>query len=101
MSTSSSSCGISPSVFQTERKEIKARHNEIQIQRNEIQTKSLDFLRRIEPYQGLAPTPRAVFAFGPLSGLKAAIAAQAAPVLPGCSSLLFVFVSGSSGILSK
>ena len=35
-------------------------------------TKSLDFLRRIEPYQGLTLAPRAVFIGAPLPALKAA-----------------------------
>ena len=34
------------------------------------QRKSLDFLRRIEPYQGITPTPRALFSFCAASRLK-------------------------------
>jgi hypothetical protein len=36
------------------------------------QRKSLHFLRRIGPYQGLTLTPRAFFLFAPLSSSKAA-----------------------------
>ena len=34
------------------------------------QRKSLDFLRRIEPYQGFTPTPRAFFSLCAASGLE-------------------------------
>jgi hypothetical protein len=57
------------------RNEIQAGRNKIQIQRNKIQMKSFDFLRRIGHYQGLAPTPKAIFSFWAASVLNGAIAA--------------------------
>jgi hypothetical protein len=43
--------------------------------RKEIQIKSLNFLRRIECFQGVTPTPKAFFLFWAASGLKGASAA--------------------------
>jgi hypothetical protein len=61
------------------------------------QGKSLDFLRRIERYQGVTLTPRAFFSFVRLfpreGGHGAAVALLVRPgVVP------FVFISGSSGL---
>jgi hypothetical protein len=68
----------------------------------------LDFLRRIEPYQRVTPTPLAVFRFCAASGLKRATAAEAMLVRPGLFLVPFVlflvpfvFVSGSSGLLEQ
>ena len=52
------------------RNEIQARWNEFQIRRNEIQIQMPQFLRRIELFQGLTPTPTAVFLFEADSGCK-------------------------------
>jgi hypothetical protein len=41
------------------RNEIQAWRNKFQIRHNEIQIQTPQFLRRIEPFQGLAPTPTA------------------------------------------
>jgi hypothetical protein len=49
--------------IQVFRNEIQADRNKFQIRRNEIQIKSFDFLRRIEPYQGVTPTPHGLFRF--------------------------------------
>jgi hypothetical protein len=54
--------------FQIFQNEFQAGWNEIQIPRNEIQIQSLDFLRRIERYQALTPTPTAFFLFCAASG---------------------------------
>ena len=46
--------------IQVFRHEIQAEWNKFQIRRNEIQIETLAFLRRIEPFQSLTPTPRAI-----------------------------------------
>jgi hypothetical protein len=52
--------------FQIPCNEIQIFRNEIKagrIRRNKIQIQTSDFLRRIEPYQGVTPTPTAFFLF--------------------------------------
>ena len=44
-------------------KEIQAGRNKFQIRRKEIQIKTPHFLRRIEPFQRLTPTPNRIFSF--------------------------------------
>jgi hypothetical protein len=73
--------------FRIGRKEIKA-------QQKEIQVKSLDFLRRIEPCQGVTPTPRARFLSAPLPASKAAAWAWALLVRFGLFVIPSVFISG-------
>ena len=52
--------------------EIQAGGNKFQIRRNEIQIKTPQFLRRIEPFQRLTPTPNRILLFGADSGSNAA-----------------------------
>jgi hypothetical protein len=67
--------------------------------RTKSKFKSLDFFRRIEPYQVVTSTPRHFFLFAPLPASNAT-AAQALLVRP-CPSFLFVFVSESSGLMKQ
>ena len=87
-------------------------HSQIQIEPNPgliqqspakiQQRKSLDFLRRIEPYQGLTPTPRAFFISCAASRLEGGHgAASALPVRPGFSVVSLVFISSSSGLFER
>jgi hypothetical protein len=62
----------------------------------------LDFLRRIRPYQGLTPTPRALFSFCAASRLKEAERGRRrCPFtwVPCVDSL--VFISSSSGLFER
>jgi hypothetical protein len=75
------------------------------LKRNEIQGKQEGnpsiCLPRIEPFQGLAPTPHDIFCFWAASGFKDATAAWACLLASGCLSLLLVFVSSSSNLSSE
>ena len=78
-------------------KEIQAGRNKFQIRRKEIQIKTPHFLRRIELFQRLTPTPNRIFSFWSRFPLKCRVACSPR----GWSSGPSVFVFGSSGRLSK
>ena len=65
------------------------------------QRKSLDLLRRIEPYQGITPTPRAFFIFAPLPASKEATGGVGAAGSPGFSVVSLVFISSSSSLFER
>ena len=64
------------------------------------QRKSFDFLRRIEPYQGVTPTPRAFFYFCAASRLEGEGGVGAAGS-PGFLVVSLVFISSSSGLFER
>jgi hypothetical protein len=69
--------------------------------RKEIQTKSFHFLRRIERFQGLTPTPTAFFLFEADSGFAAPRRSRRCAFAPGAFAGLLVFVFGSSDLLKQ
>ncbi len=60
--------------------------------------KSLDFLRRIGPYQWVTPTPMAFFSFARRFRLKGGHGAAYTLLVRPCLSFFFLFISGSSGL---
>jgi hypothetical protein len=74
------------------RNEIQAGRKRFQIRRNEIQMKSLHFLRGIEPSQMVRRSPTAFFFWADF-GPKGATAAQALLVRFGLFLVPSVFVS--------